>query len=133
VTPPLHSREDADAAPQEAQAARAGQAAHLGRQRSGVAHAAATGSLAAREPDNNLTWWNYPVPPEDEVWLFMEKATGLPVKTEVHIETNPLRRRPDGWNSQPPTSARVPALVTPHVTMFRLNTKVSFTRTWPTR
>jgi len=42
--------------------------------------------LAAREPDRNLTWWNYPVPPEDEQWLFVDTATGLPVKPELHNE-----------------------------------------------
>ncbi len=43
-------------------------------------------SLAAQEKDKNLTWWNYPVPPEDELWLFVDTATGLPVKPEAHNE-----------------------------------------------
>ncbi len=43
-------------------------------------------SLAAREKDKSLTWWNYPVPSEDELWLFIDTATGLPVKPEMHNE-----------------------------------------------
>jgi hypothetical protein len=43
-------------------------------------------TLAAREPDRNLAWWNYPVPPEDEQWLFVDTVTGLPVKPELHNE-----------------------------------------------
>ena len=43
-------------------------------------------SLAAREKDKNVAWWNYPVPPEDELWLFVDTATGLPVKPEMHNE-----------------------------------------------
>jgi hypothetical protein len=43
-------------------------------------------TLAAREKDKNLSWWNYPVPPEDELWLFIYTATGLPVKPEMHNE-----------------------------------------------
>ncbi|GAB3751173.1 hypothetical protein GCM10027599_09430 [Yimella radicis] len=43
-------------------------------------------SLAAREKDKNLAWWNYPVPPEDELWLFVDTITGLPVKPEMHNE-----------------------------------------------
>ncbi len=43
-------------------------------------------SLAAREKDRNLAWWNYPVPPEDELWLFVDTVTGLPVKPEMHNE-----------------------------------------------
>jgi hypothetical protein len=43
-------------------------------------------SLATREKDKNLAWWNYPVPPEDELWLFVDTATGLPVKPEMHNE-----------------------------------------------
>jgi hypothetical protein len=42
--------------------------------------------LAAREPDTNLTWWNYPVPSKDELWLFIDTVTGLPVKPEMHNE-----------------------------------------------
>lgn len=40
--------------------------------------------LAAREPNKNLAWWNYPVPPEEELWLFIDTKTGLPVKPEMH-------------------------------------------------
>ncbi len=43
-------------------------------------------SLAAREKTRNLAWWNYPVPPEDELWLFVDTVTGLPVKPEMHNE-----------------------------------------------
>ncbi len=43
-------------------------------------------SLAALEKDKNLSWWNDPVPPEDESWLFVDIATGLPVKPEMHNE-----------------------------------------------
>lgn len=43
-------------------------------------------ALAAREKDKSLAWWNYPVPPEDELWLFVDTATGLPVKPEMHNE-----------------------------------------------
>lgn len=43
-------------------------------------------ALAARSKDRNLTWWNYPVPPEDELWLFVDTVTGLPVKPEMHNE-----------------------------------------------
>ncbi|UDY22921.1 hypothetical protein [Nocardioides sp. Kera G14] len=42
--------------------------------------------LAQRSGDSNLTWWNYPVPPEDEQWLFVDTVTGLPVKPEMHNE-----------------------------------------------
>jgi hypothetical protein len=43
-------------------------------------------SLAARKKDKSLAWWNYPVPPEDELWLFIDTVTGLPVKPEMHNE-----------------------------------------------
>ena len=43
-------------------------------------------ALAAREPDRQLAWWNYPVPPEHELWLFIDTVTGLPVKPELHNE-----------------------------------------------
>lgn len=43
-------------------------------------------SLAAREKDRSLAWWNYPVPSEDELWLFVDTVTGLPVKPEMHNE-----------------------------------------------
>jgi hypothetical protein len=36
--------------------------------------------LASRASDKNLAWWNYPVPPEEELWLFVDTETGLPVK-----------------------------------------------------
>lgn len=42
--------------------------------------------LAAANPDKNLAWWNFPVAPEDELWLFMDTVTGLPVKPELHNE-----------------------------------------------
>ncbi|MGH3352108.1 MAG: hypothetical protein ACRDPS_15680 [Nocardioides sp.] len=42
--------------------------------------------LAAREPDKSVAWWNYPIPPEDEQWLFVDTTTGLPVKPELHNE-----------------------------------------------
>ena len=42
--------------------------------------------LAAREPNRNLAWWNYPVPTEGELWLFVDTVTGLPVKPEMHNE-----------------------------------------------
>ena len=43
-------------------------------------------SLAQREKDRNLAWWNYPVPLEEELWLFIDTVTGLPVKPEMHNE-----------------------------------------------
>ena len=43
-------------------------------------------SLANREKDQSLAWWNYPIPPEDELWLFVDTVTGLPVKPEMHNE-----------------------------------------------
>ena len=43
-------------------------------------------SLAARERDKNIAWWNYPVAPEEELWIFVDTATGLPVKPELHNE-----------------------------------------------
>jgi hypothetical protein len=43
-------------------------------------------ALAAREKDRNLAWWNYPIPPDDELWLFIDTVTGLPVKPEMHNE-----------------------------------------------
>lgn len=42
--------------------------------------------LARRHPNKNLRWWNYPVQPEDELWLFIDTETGLPVKPELHNE-----------------------------------------------
>ncbi len=42
--------------------------------------------LAAREKDKSLAWWNYPVQVEDELWLFIDTATGIPVKPEMHNE-----------------------------------------------
>ena len=41
-------------------------------------------TLATRSKDRSLAWWNYPVPPEDELWLFVDTVTGLPVKPEMH-------------------------------------------------
>jgi hypothetical protein len=43
-------------------------------------------SLAASSKDRNLAWWNYPIPPEDELWLFVDTVFGLPVKPEMHNE-----------------------------------------------
>ena len=43
-------------------------------------------SLATCEKDKSLAWWNYPVEPEDELWLFVDTVTGLPVKPEMHNE-----------------------------------------------
>ncbi|MFC5993893.1 hypothetical protein ACFQE5_06685 [Pseudonocardia hispaniensis] len=42
-------------------------------------------SLATRDKEN-LAWWNYHVPPENELWLFVDTVTGLPVKPEMHNE-----------------------------------------------
>ncbi|WP_017936686.1 tyrosine-type recombinase/integrase [Nocardioides sp. Iso805N] len=42
--------------------------------------------LATRSKDTSLAWWNYPVPPEEEQWLFVDNVTGLPVKPEMHNE-----------------------------------------------
>lgn len=42
--------------------------------------------LAARQPDRKLAWWNIAIPPEEELWLFIDTATGLPVKPELHNE-----------------------------------------------
>ena len=42
-------------------------------------------SLAARNKEN-LAWWNFPVPAEDELLLFVDTVTGLPVKPEMHNE-----------------------------------------------
>lgn len=41
-------------------------------------------TLAQREKDKALAWWNYPVSPEDESWLFVDTVAGLPVKPEMH-------------------------------------------------
>lgn len=41
-------------------------------------------TLATRERDKALAWWNYPVRPEDELWLFVDTVTGFPVKPEMH-------------------------------------------------
>ena len=43
-------------------------------------------TLAEREKDKALAWWNYPVPSADELWLFVDTVTGLPVKPEMHNE-----------------------------------------------
>jgi hypothetical protein len=43
-------------------------------------------ALAQRAKDKALAWWNYPVPPENELWLFVDTVTGLPVKPEMHNE-----------------------------------------------
>lgn len=41
-------------------------------------------TLASRSKDRSLAWWNYPIPPDDELWLFVDTVTGLPVKPEMH-------------------------------------------------
>lgn len=41
-------------------------------------------SLASKQKDKSLAWWNYPVAPEDELWVFVDNETGLPVKPEMH-------------------------------------------------
>jgi hypothetical protein len=43
-------------------------------------------ALADRDPDRSVAWWNYPVPPEEELWLFVDTVTGLPAKPELHNE-----------------------------------------------
>jgi hypothetical protein len=43
-------------------------------------------ALAAREPDKTLAWWNYPIRPAEEQWLFIDTVTRLPVKPELHNE-----------------------------------------------
>lgn len=43
-------------------------------------------TLANREKDRSLAWWNYPLQPEDELWLFVDTVTGRPVKPEMHNE-----------------------------------------------
>lgn len=40
--------------------------------------------LASRQADKSIAWWNYPVPPLDEQWLFIDTVTGLPVRPETH-------------------------------------------------
>jgi hypothetical protein len=42
--------------------------------------------LARRQSDKDIAWWNYPVPPQEELWLFIDTTTGLPVKPEMHNE-----------------------------------------------
>ena len=42
--------------------------------------------LAAGDGERAFAWWNYPVPAEDEQWLFVDTVTGLPVKPELHNE-----------------------------------------------
>ena len=43
-------------------------------------------TLAAREADRTLAWWNFPVPPVEEQWIFVDTVTGLPVRPELHNE-----------------------------------------------
>lgn len=43
-------------------------------------------ALARKSADRTLTWWNYPVPADEEHWLFIDTVTGLPVKPELHNE-----------------------------------------------
>ncbi|MFK4087302.1 hypothetical protein ACI2LF_24555 [Kribbella sp. NPDC020789] len=40
--------------------------------------------LASKAGDKTIAWWNYPVPPPDEQWLFIDTVTGLPVRPETH-------------------------------------------------
>ena len=42
--------------------------------------------LAAHDGDRAFAWWSYPVPAENEQWLFVDTVTGLPVKPELHNE-----------------------------------------------
>ncbi|MFL6109375.1 MAG: hypothetical protein ACJ72L_20625 [Marmoricola sp.] len=42
--------------------------------------------LATRRADMKVAWWNYPVPTAEELWIFVDTATGLPVKPELHNE-----------------------------------------------
>jgi hypothetical protein len=42
--------------------------------------------LASANLGKNLAWWNFPIAPEDELWLFMDTVTGLPVNPELHNE-----------------------------------------------
>ena len=42
--------------------------------------------LASRESDKGIAWWNYPIAPEHEQWIFVDTVTGLPVKPELHNE-----------------------------------------------
>jgi hypothetical protein len=42
--------------------------------------------LAGRQSDKNIAWWNYPVAPEEELWLFIDTETQLPVRPELHNE-----------------------------------------------
>jgi len=54
-------------------------------------------TLAAGEADRTLAWWNYPVPPAEEQWIFVDTVTGLPVKPELHNERwHRIRRWVDG-------------------------------------
>lgn len=49
--------------------------------------------LASRQPDRTITWWNFPVPPEDELWLFIDTQTGLPAPGELHNQRWHLIRK----------------------------------------
>ena len=42
--------------------------------------------LAARDRDATVAWWNYPVQPNQEQWLFVDTETGLPARPELHNE-----------------------------------------------
>ena len=42
--------------------------------------------LASRVAGKTVAWWNYPVDPYEEKWLFIDTVTGLPVKPEMHNE-----------------------------------------------
>lgn len=41
-------------------------------------------NLARRSGDRSLTWWNYPIPPLEEHWIFEDTVTGLPMRPEMH-------------------------------------------------
>jgi hypothetical protein len=41
-------------------------------------------ALAVRHSNLAVAWWNYPVPPELEQWVFIDTVTGLPVNGVVH-------------------------------------------------
>ena len=73
-------------------------------------------SLAAKEKDRNLAWWNYPVAPQDELWLFVDTATGLAVKPEAHNEAAPpasLVEENDPDNPGPRQSSTATCATTP--------------------
>ena len=42
------------------------------------------GALAEQCGDGELEWWNYPVDPKEEGWVFIDTTTGLPPRAEFH-------------------------------------------------